>query len=301
MIKTFSIKNFQSHLDSQLEFHSNINIISGSSDSGKSSIIRALNLLINNKPNGIDFITYNKKECQIKAEIDNHIIERNKSDKINNYIINGKELTAFGQDMPDEIKQAINFNELNLQLQFDNPFLISESSGEIARILNKVINLEIIDESLCKVEKLKRELKRQIDDCNNLIEQYEKDILKYNWIQDYENKLNKAIEKENQIILKNVKKENLSLKIDKIKQFLIEIKQYEKILKYEDKINNLIEKNKKIEENIKIKNNLKNLILDLKQKMDLKVQINNNILKLEKEYKDKFPNICPLCNQKIEN
>jgi exonuclease SbcC len=55
MIDSLSIQNFQSHEKTELEFDEGINIIIGQSDSGKSAILRALNWVVNNKPNGEAF------------------------------------------------------------------------------------------------------------------------------------------------------------------------------------------------------------------------------------------------------
>ncbi len=59
MIKSAKLINFQSHIDSLLEFHSGVNSITGQSDSGKSSILRAINWVIHNKPSGDAFIIQN--------------------------------------------------------------------------------------------------------------------------------------------------------------------------------------------------------------------------------------------------
>jgi len=55
MIKQLTIKNFQSHKKTKLEFSDGVNIIIGQSDSGKTAIIRALNWVVNNKPSGDSF------------------------------------------------------------------------------------------------------------------------------------------------------------------------------------------------------------------------------------------------------
>ena len=52
MIKEISIKNFQSHKDSHIELSDGVNIIVGASDSGKSSLIRAIKWLATNRPSG---------------------------------------------------------------------------------------------------------------------------------------------------------------------------------------------------------------------------------------------------------
>jgi exonuclease SbcC len=55
-IKKLSLRNFQSHRETDLEFSPGLNIIVGPSDQGKSAIIRALRWLFYNEPRGTGFI-----------------------------------------------------------------------------------------------------------------------------------------------------------------------------------------------------------------------------------------------------
>ena len=52
MIKEINIKNFQSHDNTNLILDSGVNVIVGSSDSGKSAIIRALRWVTSCVPRG---------------------------------------------------------------------------------------------------------------------------------------------------------------------------------------------------------------------------------------------------------
>ena len=52
MIQSLALKNFQSHKDTLIKFDPGVNVIVGSTDSGKSAIIRALRWLVWNRPIG---------------------------------------------------------------------------------------------------------------------------------------------------------------------------------------------------------------------------------------------------------
>ena len=54
MIKSIQIKNIQSHKDTSLEFSPGINAIVGSSNNGKSAVLRALYWARYNRPLGTD-------------------------------------------------------------------------------------------------------------------------------------------------------------------------------------------------------------------------------------------------------
>jgi DNA repair exonuclease SbcCD ATPase subunit len=163
MIKKLRLKNFQAHIDTELEFSDKVNAIIGSTDSGKSSIIRALNLVFTNRPSGVEFINFNHSDCEVELETEKHKVIRKKNNKsgkdsINQYILDSNVLGAVGVQVPEEIEKGLNISNLNIQYQMDAPFLLSDPPPEIARYFNKVINLNIIDESLRKAEAEKRNI-----------------------------------------------------------------------------------------------------------------------------------------------
>jgi exonuclease SbcC len=125
-----------------------MNVLIGPSDNGKTSIIRALRWVADNRPSGDDFRSnWGGDTSVVLKTTDGHTISRNKSNKINSYELNNAEFVAFGQDVPEEIKKALNIDHINLQQQLDSPFLLSETSGYVATHFNKVAKLEKIDKS----------------------------------------------------------------------------------------------------------------------------------------------------------
>ena len=87
MIDKLVIKNFQSHKHSVLVFSPRVNAITGTSDVGKTAIIRALKFILQNKPAGDDFISDWANEVSVELLINGTSIERVKV-KSNSYIIN---------------------------------------------------------------------------------------------------------------------------------------------------------------------------------------------------------------------
>jgi DNA repair exonuclease SbcCD ATPase subunit len=149
MIEQLTIQNFQSHKDSTLNFDPGVNVIIGNSDSGKTAILRALRWLINNRPLGNEFRSNWGGETVVAIETDNETISLSIDDKGKDKTYNwdGSEFKAFGTDIPEEIKQALNISEINLQTQFDQPFLLSSSPGEIAAHFNKIAHIDQIDKA----------------------------------------------------------------------------------------------------------------------------------------------------------
>lgn len=177
MIKELVIKNFQSHPGSILHFDKGVNVIIGSSDSGKTAILRAIKWVVTNRPSGDEFRSKWGGETEVtiaigepdKIVMGDKVIARLKTDKENAYRIDDKELKAFGQDVPEEIQIALNLNEVNIQEQLDSPFLLSSSPGEVAQHFNKIANLEQIDLSLKKVQGFIKQIETDIKATQNNI------------------------------------------------------------------------------------------------------------------------------------
>lgn len=151
MIQEVEIINFQLHKKIKLEFHPGVNVIKGITGSGKSGIIRAIKWSLQNRPSGFAFKpTFAKKKdnTSVSLKFGNGKIIREKG-KANIYQINGgKPLEAIKTDVPEAVQKITNMTEINLQSQHDPYFLLQDSPGEVARKLNAVAGLDIIDECI---------------------------------------------------------------------------------------------------------------------------------------------------------
>jgi DNA repair protein SbcC/Rad50 len=175
MIKSIQLQNFQNHVDSTLKITEGVNALIGATDSGKTAIIRALRWVVFNRPSVSQFINHQAmkngkqvKPVRVTVETDKHVIVRESSATTNSYILDGVVYNAVNKDIPEEVIQALDFNELNIQFQLDSPFLLTETSGEVARMLNKIVKLEDIDSTLRNIESYRRKLLRNKE---NLIAQ----------------------------------------------------------------------------------------------------------------------------------
>lgn len=176
MIQFIDIQNFQSHAHTKLEFHAGVNVIVGTSDSGKSAIIRAINWVLTNRPLGDEFRSYWGGSTQVRIQSDDAVVERTKSDKANVYLVNEQVLKAFGTSVPDEVLTALKFQPVNMQSQMDAPFMLSLSAGEVASTLNRIVNLDEIDTSMSNVSKSIRELNSTIKYESDKLSSLEKDV-----------------------------------------------------------------------------------------------------------------------------
>lgn len=160
MIKSIHLQNFQSHKDTHLEFSPGVNVIIGRSDHGKTAIIRALRWVVENRPAGDEFRSHWAKNEDTAVQIilnNGGQVARWKNKVVNNYSCNGELFQGFGQDIPKPVVDALNLASINLQQQFDQPFLLFDSPGAVARYLNQVVHLEKIDIALANITSLKRQ------------------------------------------------------------------------------------------------------------------------------------------------
>lgn len=172
MIRFVDIQNFQSHENTRLEFVDGVNVLVGLSDAGKSAVLRAMRWVCQGRPIGEATVrSHWGGETSVVIGFDDGNVERvrgGKKDRSNAYLIDdGKKklaLKASGKSVPSEVLNLADIPSISWQHQLDRPFLIGESisAGEVARILNEVASLDLIDQSLAFMDSKMRENKKEI-------------------------------------------------------------------------------------------------------------------------------------------
>jgi len=188
MIKQLDIINFQSHKDSSLQFAPGVNVIVGATDSGKTAILRALRWLIWNRPSGDSFRSTWGGHTRATVELDDHHITRHKGD-VNSYLLDDQTFKAFGNDVPEPIKDLLNIDDINLQMQLDAPFLISASAGETASYFNRIAHLDQIDIGLKNLQGWLRKLSIRHEEDTERIQELQQAHKRYDYIPKFEARL----------------------------------------------------------------------------------------------------------------
>jgi exonuclease SbcC len=149
VIESLTLKNFQSHAESSLEFSSGVNVILGDTDSGKTSILRAINWVVTNRPRGSSFIRKGKKSCSVLVQTKTGSVERQKKSSFNGYKIKTLEsegaFTEVGTSVPQEVMPVICLGEINTQSQLSSHFLVGMSAGNISKSLSELLGFEFAD------------------------------------------------------------------------------------------------------------------------------------------------------------
>lgn len=163
MLRKLLLQNFQRHERIKVVFD-RITTFVGPNDAGKSALLRALRWIAFNKPSGNQFIRYGAKAMRGCLVFDSATVERHKGKGENRYVLDGKEYKAFGAEPPEDIFKAVRLSpEINFQRQHDPTFWFVLSPGQVAKELNKIVDLQVIDKITAAANRRISESKRQVE------------------------------------------------------------------------------------------------------------------------------------------
>lgn len=197
MIDSIKLDNFESHDSTELIFEPGVNIIIGRSDSGKSSIIRAIRWAKDNRPTGEAFRSFWGGDTKVDIRIGEHSIKRIRTDSENKYVIDGKEYESIGTDVPKDVTKLLGIDDVNLQSQLDPPFLLSRSAGKRAEYFNRIAQLDSIDRSIKNVKSKIRKIKRRKESKEEHLEELEESLAEYNFVDELEARVESLEDMEN--------------------------------------------------------------------------------------------------------
>lgn len=247
MLEQIEIFNFESHKHLIVDLADGLNCIVARSNKGKSSLIRALTFVIENRPLGLSFKNWQSNENDVVKVIlrfHNGTVIREKSTEIDRYklIIDEKTKTYDrpNRSIPEAIKSFLDMNYYNIKRQFDPFFLLQYSPGEVGRKFNEIVDLTIIDEVLKSSKEKEKEAKNNYEKYRDEAKNLESKIESMNYVTNLRKRYN-ALE-----ILYNEhenRTNNLNEVID-IYNFITQskekIQKESKLLKYERLVKELI-------------------------------------------------------------
>jgi exonuclease SbcC len=177
-LKKIVLENFQGFERGEFNLSPNLNILVGVSNVGKSSVARALSLVLYNQWDK-SWCRYGAKFCRITLETSTGlVIIREKGDKVNRYILRSPDspeqlFESFGTSTPEQIQQVLKIHEvqidttdklnLNLAGQMDALFLLSQTGSYRAKVLGKLSGATYLDHAIRELNKDKRRITAEKD------------------------------------------------------------------------------------------------------------------------------------------
>lgn len=239
MINVIEIENCQSHKHTTLDLHLGVNAIVGNSDSGKSAILRAIYWAIWNRPLGDDIRSTWGGETKVTLNSDDFEIVRGKG-KDNYYKLGKHTFKAIKTDVPQEVVDALNINEINVQMQLDSHFLLADSAGEVAAHFNRIAHIDVIDKATKAVQKWVRSIEQDIYADERQLAESEVALKAYaelDTLDGYVSELEGLDQRRAQIISEAHKVEQL---VNEINGVNVELTKYDSVLRIEGGVQKLL-------------------------------------------------------------
>ncbi len=148
MLEKIQIRNFQRHELLRIKLDPKITTITGDSDVGKSSVLRAIRWVALNRPRGNGFIRRGQDSLSVNLWVDGEKVTRLRDKKTNQYTIGDNVMEAVATTVPDPVARLLNLDDTNFKLQHDPPLWFGLSPGEVAKRINSIVDLGLIDQTL---------------------------------------------------------------------------------------------------------------------------------------------------------
>ena len=183
MLERLHLTGWQKHSDLEVEFGP-ITSICGPSNAGKSSVLRALKWAMTNKPSGSKFIKRGEKECRVEVAIDGRMVVRERG-RDNCYLLDGTRYEALAGGVPDDVVRVFDVGECNYQSQAEGTlYWFALSDGEVAKELNKVVDLSLIDSVMKSINSKVRKQEQELDGARTKWEQAKISVASLDWVEN---------------------------------------------------------------------------------------------------------------------
>jgi energy-coupling factor transporter ATP-binding protein EcfA2 len=186
MLTRLKVTNYQSISEADLALGA-LNVIVGPGNLGKSALLRALSALIFNQT-GADFIRKGTTHCQVMVELEGRRIIWDKDAKGGaSYAQEGigdvtdhQEYRKLAGAVPEELTALLGIRSIDIDKgfsvapqihdQYDQPLLLMESAGKVARALAQMTKLAVLVEAQVASARDLRRAKQDVGRYDQIIE-----------------------------------------------------------------------------------------------------------------------------------
>jgi len=292
MLERLQLRNFQRHEDLRVIFDEKVTTFVGTSDSGKTSILRSLEWAMTNRPSGSLFVRHdtNKLIASVSFWLDGHHLARRRGKgSVNELIVDGIRLEAFGSELPEPVQELCNVSDVNFQGQHDPPFWFSLSAGQASRELNAVVNLDEIDRVLAYMAKSVRRTKMEVGLCEKRTKEIERDCKRLAWVSEMEREWKEAEKRKKQL-------DNMEEELELYRMLLGEVDRLKRLAEIEvpdtRELDELIERQKRAEERV---GTVRGMLREVGRLRDQFEEFERKINKSQTRLSSESGGMCPLC------
>lgn len=192
-IKRLEIKNFQGYDHTVVHFDEGINMVTGTSNAGKSALNRAIYWAFTNKPRGDYFIRKGAVYASVKVIfVDGAELFRFRGIEENFVTIKypgsaQEKYTRFGSDYPEEVKNFLSMPKENETIgsifyaeQMSPLFLLNLSSADLPRAIGYLAGSDLMESAAKSMQQEFRQIKRDGDKLFKELKKTESEIKTYN-------------------------------------------------------------------------------------------------------------------------
>ncbi|WP_350345033.1 AAA family ATPase [Proteinivorax tanatarense] len=230
-LESIHLINFQSHTNSVLKFHKGVNVITGPSDQGKSSIIRALRWVLYNQPKGGDIIHYGQSHCSVTVTLDDGTsVTRERRRNSNRYVIEKdgerNEYSSVSSEILKIVQGVLKITpvfldkdqkpEINIARQLEPPFLLSGTGSLRAKAIGTIVGVHFIDAASRSVSGNIKELSSKLNYKDEELKNLNEQLTAYQELNNQKIKTEKANNAYLKVENKITKYINLKIKREKL-------------------------------------------------------------------------------------
>ena len=208
MIQKIKLKNFQSLKDVTFNL-GRVTVLRGKSDVGKSAVIRGLNAFFNNSFNS-EYAHNGELPFGVAIQKDNKVALGRRTAKGVEYKFDSTVYSKTAKKIPQDISNFLGIYPyaidvdmsvfFQIQKQFDQPFLLTDSSITAAKIIGRISNLNIVLMAMREMYASQLEVKQEVNFLYSRKKEIKNSLLKFSNFDEYESLFKRAESLESEIL-----------------------------------------------------------------------------------------------------
>lgn len=217
MITKIKIRNFQGHRLLTIPLSASVTTIVGTTDSGKSAVLRALRWICLNQPDGDEFITHGEDECVVTVyTADGHKVTRVRGKGVNEYRLDGRRYVSFGRgQVPADVAAVLNVGPTNFQSQLEPPFWFFDPPGQVSKNLNAVVDLSKMDAAVAEANRRVRQASAEATVAEKRLAEAREEKKKLSWVPSFCQDVDNLVAIHDRLQQKTARASSLAVLVDR--------------------------------------------------------------------------------------